>query len=322
MMPAGFAPAVFFAALLACVPALAAEPWPARPVRMIVPFGPGSGSEQFARVIANEFQGSFRQSFVVDPRPGAAGFIAAEHVARAQPDGYTLFVTSSSVHAVNPHQFRKLPYEPLKDFTPIGRICTVPHIVVVDAKLPIRTITELIAAGSAGNRLTYAYGNSAGQIGGASFGALARLNVTGVPYKSTPQALTDVAGGQVAFMMVDLASSQALLAAGRVRAIAAATERPTALAPQLPTISSTAGIGNFDLTGWSVLLGPAGMPAELVRRLNEELNRSLAKKEVADKILSLGCEIAAGSPGDLEQYMKQQLESFGRKFRDAGILPE
>ncbi len=318
----GFGRALLCTALLAAMPATAADPWPAKPVRMIVPFGAGSGSEQFARVIANEFQGVFKQSFVVDPRPGAAGFIAAEHVARAQPDGYTLFVTSSSVHAVNPHQFRKLPYEPLRDFTPIGRICTVPHIVVVDAKLPIRTIAELIAAGSGANRLTYAYGNSAGQIGGASFGALARLNVTGVPYKSTPQAMTDVAGGQVAFMMVDLASSQALLQSGRVRAIAAATDKPTALAPHLPTISSTAGIGNFDLTGWSVLLAPAGMPAELVRRLNEELNRTLAKKEVADKILSLGCEIAIGSPTDLEHYMRQQLESFGRKFRDAGILPE
>lgn len=322
MKPAGFTSVLLGIALLAGLPAMAAEPWPAKPVRMIVPFGPGSGSEQFARVIANEFQGAFQQSFVVDPRPGAAGFIAAEYVARAQPDGYTLFVSSSSVHAVNPHQFRKLPYEPLKDFTPIGRICTVPHIVVVDAKLPIRTIAELIAAGSGGNRLTYAYGNSAGQIGGASFGVLAKLNVTGIPYKSTPQAMTDVAGGQVAFMMVDLASSQALLQAGRVRAIAAATESPSALAPQLPTIAATAGIGGFDLTGWSVLLGPAGMPAELVRRLNEELRRTLAKKEVADKILSLGCEIASGSPADLEQYMKQQVESFGRKFRDAGILPE
>jgi len=299
-----------------------ADTWPVKPVRLIVSFGPGSGSDQFARVIASELQGAFKQPFIVENKVGAAGFIAAEYVAMAVPDGYTLFVTSSSINAANPHQFKKLPYDPIKDYTGIGRICTVPHVLVVDAKLSIKSVADLIAAGRAGTKLTYAYGNSAGQIGSASFSARAKFEALGIPYKSTPQAITDVAGGQVSFMMVDLASSQALIQTGRVRAIAAATESRTALAPHLPTITATANIGNFDLTGWSALVGPAGMLPDITKRINEELNRALAKKDVADKILSLGCEVAATSPGELDQYMKQQLDAFGRKFKDAGIQPE
>jgi tripartite-type tricarboxylate transporter receptor subunit TctC len=299
-----------------------AETWPSKPVRVVTAFSAGSGSDQFARIIAAEFQNVFKQAFIVDPKPGAAGFIAAEFVAKAPADGYTIMVTASSIQAANPHQFKKLPYDPLKDFTPVGLICTVPHVLVVDANLPIKSVTDLIAYGRSAKKFNFAYGNTTGQIGGASFSVLTKMNALGIPYKSTPQALTDIVGGQAGFMVVDLASSQALIKAGKIRTIAVATDQRSALAPDLPTVASTANIGSFDVTGWSAMVAPAGLPPEILNRLNTELNRALARKDVADKILAAGCEVAPTTPAKLGQFMVQQLDSFGKKFKDAGIEPE
>ena len=300
-----------------------AQSWPAQPVKIIIGFGPGSASDILARLIADELRSTFNQPFIVDNKPGASAQIAAEAVARAAPDGYTLFLTTNTSHSANPYLFKRLPYDPIKDFTPIARVCYFPFVLAVDAKLPIHSVPELLSyAKSNAGKVSYAYGNSTGQVAGAALNHLAHLGATAIPYKSTPQALGDVIGGQVAFMFVDLASSQPHLKSGRLRALAVSTEQPSALAPDLPTVAKTADLPGFDLAAWVAMFGPAGMPADIVSRLSVEINRILGKKEIRDRLLSLGAEVAPSSAAELEAYVKQQLEVWGKKVKDAGIQPE
>ena len=226
-----------------------AQAYPNRAVKIIHSFGVGSGSDQIARIVAAELQTSFKQPFVVEPKPGAAGFIAAQEVMKAAPDGYTLFMAPSTVLAANSSLFKKLPYDPVKDFSPVGLICTVPTLLVVDANLPIKSVADLLSYAKAKGHISYGYGSSTAQIGGAALTNVNKLNATGVGYKSSTLALTDVVGGQTAFMFIDIGASQALVQAGRVRPIAVANEERSALVPDLPTIAATPGMAGFELTG-------------------------------------------------------------------------
>ena len=310
------------AALAFALPA-AAQEWPAKPVRIVTAFGAGSASDIVARMIAEELQSVFKQPFVVENKPGASGILAAEMVAKSPPDGYTLFLTTNTANSVNPYLFKKLPYDPIKDFTPIARVCYFPFVLAVNANLPVKTVAELVAySKNAQNKISYAYGNSTGQVAGAAFSSLTKLDATAVPYKSTPQGLTDLIGGQVTFMFVDLASSRPHTSSGRVRALAVSAEQRSDLLPELPTIASAAQLPGFDLTAWVGLVGPAEMPAAIVTRISTRITAMLARKDVADKLVALGAEVAPGSPAELDAYMKRQLDVWGRKVKDAGIQPE
>ncbi|CAN5270364.1 tripartite tricarboxylate transporter substrate binding protein [soil metagenome] len=304
--------------------ATAADPWPStKPVKIITAFGAGSASDIVARMIAEHLSATFHQTFIVDNRPGASGIIAAEAVARSAPDGYTLFLTTNTAHSANPYLFKKLPYEPIKDYTPIARVCYFPFVLAVDAAKPIADVAQLLAyAKDPANKASYAYGNSTGQVAGASFNALAGLKATPVPYKSTPQALTDLSGGQVTFMFVDLASGQASLKSNRIRAIAVSSARRSALVPDLPPVAEAASLPGFDLAAWVGVLAPAGLAPDTQKKLSDAIQQYLARKEVVDKLTGMGADVASGSAADLETLMKTQLEVWGRKVRDAGIEPE
>ena len=300
-----------------------AQSWPTRPVRIVTAFGAGSASDIVARMIADELQGVFRQPFVVENRPGASGILAAELVARAAPDGHTLFLSTNTAHSANPHLFKKLPYEPIRDFTPIARVAYFPFVLAVNAALPVKTVAELIAhAKDAKAKVSYGFGNSTGQVAGAAFTALTKNDATAIPYKSTPQALTDLAGGQIAFMFVDLASSAPHVKSGRVRMLAVTTEKPSALAPGLPSVATAAQLPGFDLAAWGGVLGPAGMAAEVTSRLSVAINQMLARPEVAERFAGMGSEVAPGDAAELERTMRVQLQVWGNKVREAGITPE
>ncbi len=307
---------------LVALPA-AAQDWPAKPVRIVTAFGPGSASDIVARMIAEDLQGAFKQPFVVENKPGASGILAADMVAKSPPDGYTLFLTTNTANSVNPYLFRKLPYDPIKDFSPIARICYFPFVLAVNAELPVKSVAELIAWGrNPQNKASYAYGNSTGQVAGAAFNSLTSMGATPVPYKSTPQALTDLIGGQVSFLFVDLASSRPHTSANRVRVLAVTTEQRSAIVPDLPTVAAAAQLPGFDLAAWVGVVGPAGMPPAIVNRISAQINAMLARKEVADKLVAMGAEVAPGTAAVLDAYMKRQLEVWGHKVRDAGIQPE
>ena len=312
------------AALCGVAPTAAAQgTYPNRPVKIIIGFGPGSGTDILARMLAEELRMALGQPFVVDNRPGASAQIAASAVAKAPADGYTLMLTSNSSHSVNPHMFKKLPYDPIADFTPIGGIAYFPFILAVNSSLPVRTPQEFVnyAQAQKGN-INYAYGTPTVQIPAEALNRLKHLGATGIPYKSSPGALTDVVGGQAQFLVVDLASARPHLQSGRLRALAVTTSKRTALAPDLPTIEESLQLRDFDLAAWTGLFGPAGLPREVQEKLSTTLQQILAKPEVRDRILASGAE---PTPSDIPTFtalVKRQLEVWGRKVSDAGIQPE
>ena len=225
--------------------------------------------------------------------------------------------------SVNPHLFKKLPYEPIASFTPVARICYFPFVLAVNAKLPVTTVDQLVAhARNPQNKANYAYGNSTGQIAGAAFATLAKLDVAAVPYKSTPQALTDLVGGQVSFMFVDLASSQPHLKAGRLRLLAISSEQRSPQAPEIPPLAQAGNLPGFDLAAWVGVLGPAGMPGDITTRLSDQLQQIVAKKEIVDRLQGLGADVAPAPSAAFDTYLREQLQAWGRKVRDAGITPE
>ena len=318
-------------ALLAAVTALAGVvrsaqaqgAYPNKPVKIVIGFGPGSGTDILARMIADELRAALNQPFVVDNRPGAAAQIAATAVAKAPADGYTLFLTSNSSHSVNPHLFKKLPYDPIADFTPIGGIAYFPFILAVNASLPVRTPQEFVAYAQANRgKLNYAYGTSAVHIPAEALNRLQKLEATGVPYKSSPEAMTDVIGGQAQFLVVDLASARPHLRSGRLRALAVTTSKRSGLAPELPTLEETLGLRDFDLAAWTGLFGPAGLPREVADKLSATLLQIMAKPEVRERILAAGAEPTPSDTATFTALVKRQLEVWGRKVADAGIQPE
>jgi tripartite-type tricarboxylate transporter receptor subunit TctC len=289
----------------AVLPHLAhAQPYPNHPVRVVVPFAAGSATDIVARLLAEELKTAFNQPFVVDNKPGASAMIGAELVAKSPPDGYTLFVTTNTSHSANPFLFKKLTYDPIKDFAPIAGIMTIPVLVVADPKLPINTMQDLIAYAKANpGKVSFGYGNSIGQVVGASFAKAAGMTVTPVAYKSSPQAMTDVMGGQIAYGVTDLAAGKELVKGGKLRALGVSSEKRSALMPELPAISETPGLAGFEVIAWVAMFAPAGTPKDIVDKLSAEVRKSLAKPEVKDKIIGFAAEPMASNPEQLGVFV-------------------
>lgn len=297
--------------------------YPQSPVKIIIGFGPGSGTDIISRLIAEELRQTLGQPFVVDNRPGASAQIAATAVAKSAPDGYTLMLTSNTTHSVNPHLFKKLPYDPIADFTPIGGVAYFPFILAVNASLPIRTAQELVSyAQQNRGKMSYAYGTPTVQIPCEAINRLKQLGAVGVPYKSSPPALNDVVGGLVQFLVVDLASARPHLQSGRLRALAVTSAKRTALAPELPTVEEALGLKDFDLAAWTGMFGPAGLPKEVVSKVSGALQRSLAKPEVRERINALGADPTPSDTPAFTELVKRQLDIWGRNLALAGIQPE
>ncbi len=313
-------------AALGGLPALAGAQgsYPSAPVKIIIGFGPGSGTDIIARLVAEELRQALGQPFVVDNRPGASAQIAATAVAKAPADGYTLMLTSNTTHSVNPHLFKKLPYDPMKEFTPIGGVAHFPFILAVNASLPVRTAQELVTYAQQNKGKTfYAYGTPTVQIPAEAINRLKNMGAVGVPYKSSPPALTDVVGGQAAqFLVVDLASARPHLQSGRLRALAVTSSRRSALAPDLPTMDEALGLKDFDLSAWTGMFGPAGLPREVVDKVSGALQRALARPEVRERITGLGADPTPSDPQAFAELVKRQLEIWGRNVALAGIQPE
>ena len=300
-----------------------AQPYPSKPVRIVVPFAAGSATDIMARILADELRATFDQSFVVDNKPGASAQIGAEIVAKAPPDGYTLFVTTNTSHSANPFLFRKLSYDPVRDFTPIGNIMRIPVLIVVSPKLQLNTLADLVAYGKANpGKLSFGYGNSIGQVVGASFAKRTGLDVVTVPYKSTPQAITDVLGGQISYSVADMASGQAFIKEGRLKALAVSSLKRSPLMPDVPAMSETPALAGFDLSAWVGMLGPANLPKDVVDKLSAAMRKALAKQEVRDRIAGFAAEASPSTPEEMTAFIKEQLVSWGNSVKEAGIQPD
>jgi len=301
----------------------AQDKYPSKPVKIVIGFGPGSGTDLVTRMLADELTKMLGQPFIVENKPGAAAQIAANQVKAAPPDGYTLLLTSNTTHSVNPHIYKKLQYDPLKDFTPIGGVGFFPFILAVDANVPVKTPQEFVKWAQANKgKVFYAYGTPTVQIPAEALNRIEKLEATGVPYKSSPDAMNDVIGGRAQFIVVDLASSQPQVKGGRLRPLAVTSSKRTSLAPELPTIEETLGIKDFDLAAWTGLFGPANLPKDVVDTLSDAVQKILNRPDVRERLLANYIEPTPSSPAAFKAQVEKQLDVWGGKVKAAGIQPE
>ena len=269
----GFIRCLAAVALVVVASAATAQPYPAKPITIVVPFAPGSGTDSITRIIAQYLQNALGQSVVVENKVGASGVIAATHVARSAPDGYTLLMATNSTHSANPHLFKKLDYDPVKDFAPVARIGSYVFMLVVNKDVPAKTLQELVAYAKANpGKLSYASGNTTGIVAGETFKSKAGVDILHVPYKSTPPAINDVLGGRISMIVIDMAPGLEHVRAGNFRALAVTTKERSKLLPDLPSLAE-AGIPGYDVTSYAALFAPAGTPKEIVDRLNAEVRK-------------------------------------------------
>lgn len=302
----------------------AAEPYPAHPVKIVVPFGPGSGTDTATRLLAQHLQTALKQTVTVENRAGANGSIAATAVARAAPDGLTLLMGTNSTHGANPGLMAKMGYDPGKDFVPVAMMATFSSLLVVHPSLPVENAAELIAYAKANPKtLSFASGNTSSLIMGEMFARRAGVEMLRVPYTSNPAGITDVIAGRVQVMFPDIASSQAHVKAGTLRALGAVTlGGRSPLAPDLPTVAEAASLPDFNFIGWIGLFAPEGTPEVAVRRIAEETEKILAVPEVKQQLLQLGAETRWMGPAEFRSYVRSELVRLPKVLQDIGVQPQ
>jgi tripartite-type tricarboxylate transporter receptor subunit TctC len=319
---------LFRATLVACGVAAASlaagaqQPYPSTPITMVVPFAAGSGTDAVARTVSQKLAERLKQPVLVDNKPGANAQVAAQIVAKAKPDGYTLFMTTNTSHSANPALYSNLKYDPIKDFTPVARVGELPFALVVHPAVPARTLAEFIDYARAHpGKLSYATPNSTSLVAMESIKHIAKVDIVGIPYKSSPQAMTDLVGGQVQVYVADLGSGKSMLVTDKVRTLGITTVQPSPLLPGVPPIGQT--VKGFDLTSWNGIFGPAGMPAAVVNRINTELQAVLADKDTQDKLAQIGFQVwPSKTPEEFTRYVADQLTHWRTLIGQAGIQPE
>jgi tripartite-type tricarboxylate transporter receptor subunit TctC len=316
----------FLAALLAaaaCGPALAqTDAYPSKPISLVIPFAAGSGTDNVGRIVGQRLSERLKQPVVVENKPGANGQIAAEYVARSKADGYTLFMTTNTTHSANPSLYKALRYDPIKDFTPVIRTGELPFALAVNNELPVKSVKELIDyAKKNPGKLSYGTPNSTSLVASETLKNQAKIDVVGVPYKSSPQALTDLIGNQIQIYVVDVGSGMQMLKANRVRTLAVTPARGSKILAGVPPVA--ADIPGFDLTSWNGVFGPAGMPKEIAEKLSREINVVLAEKDIQEKLAGAGFEVwPSKDPAEFSRYVSDQLALWTRLIKTAGIQPE
>jgi tripartite-type tricarboxylate transporter receptor subunit TctC len=318
-----------FATVLLCAAALAhAQPsfpvYPAKPIHLIVPFPPGGGNDTVARAIAQQVGPDLGQPVVIDNRPGAGGSVGAELAAKAPPDGYTLFLAGVGSHVVNPNLHARLPYDPVRDFTPITLLATAPSVLVVNPAVPARTVAELTAYARAHpGKLNYASnGNgSAAQLAAAMYESMANVRMVHVPYKGIAPALTDLLSGEVQLMFGTVVALVPHIQAGKLRALAVTSRSRSALLPDVPTLAES-GVAEYEAGSWYGVMAPAGTPREIVERLHDAIVKALRQPEVAKRLAAEGAMVIGSTPEAFGAHLKAELARVGKVVRAAGIRIE
>ena len=313
---------LFFCAVIAFAAFSAqAQTYPSKPVKLVVPFPAGSATDQIARVVGRELQEALRQPFVVENKPGAQGSIAATEVARAAPDGYTLMVTTNTPQAANVSLFKKLNYDPAKDFAPIARLGTISFMLMVRPDFPAKDLKQFLAhARSNPGKLSGGYGSAGSQVSQAMLRSMARIEFIDVPYKGLPQAITDVLGGSVSFTFADLANALTQAKGGKLRGIAVTSQKRSALAQDVPAIAEE--LPGYELIAWFALVAPAGTPREVVDRVYDVTAKALAKPDVRARFASLGTDVAVMNPEQLGAFIGSEIAKWAKLAKEAGIQPE
>ena len=301
--------------------ALETPAFPSRPVRLIVPFSPGGGADQLARTLQPALGAALGQSLVIDNRGGASGLIGSEMAARAVPDGHTLLLITTT-HTVNPALMKKLPFDPIKDFTTITLAVTQPNILVVHPSVPAKSVKELVALAKSG-KLTYASGGSGSQphLGGALLEIVAGVDMTHVPYKGSGPGVTAVLGGQVTMMFVGPLAIEGHVRAGKLRALTVADKKRSAILPDVPT-AAEAGVAGIESGTWYGFLAPARTPPAVVDAIHRRVVTTMAVPEVKGRLLAQGAEIVGSSPQEFERTLHDEVAKWAKTVKRAGITPE
>ena len=312
---------LLFSALLFLSLSVHGQSYPSKPVKLIVPFPAGSATDQVARVVGAELQQALGQPFIVENKAGAQGAIAAAEVAKAAPDGYTLMLTTNTPQAANVSLFKKLNYDPVKDFTPITRYGTTSFMLMVRPDFPAKDLKSFIAhARSRPGKLSGGYGSSGSQVSLAMLKQLGKLDIVEVPYKGIPQTVTDTMGGSLQLTFVDMANALAQTKGGKLRGLAVTNGKRSSLAPDLPAIAEE--LPGYEIIAWFALVAPAKLPEAIVQRLHEINMKALAKPAVKDRFATVGTDVAPLGPAELGKFIQAEVAHWAKLVKLAGIEPE
>ena len=297
--------------------------FPSKPIRFIVGFAPGGGTDIVARVIGQKLDETWRQRVIVDNRPGAAQIIASELTAKATPDGHTIFLASAGF-TITPAFNQKLPYDPVRDFSPIVMAASAPNVLVINPSFPARSVKDVLAAARAKpGQLTYGSGGvgAPSHLSGALFGALGQVQITHVPYKGSGPAMIDLLGGQLQMSFPDLSTVLPHLKSGKLMALAVTTPQRSAFLPEIPTVEES-GLPGYEASSWFAVMGPAGIPKDVVLKLNATINRILNDPDMRTTLSAQGASVVGGAPQDLAKTISNEIAKWKKVVAAAGIKTE
>ncbi len=299
----------------------AAAPWPQRGIGFVVPFPAGSATDQVARLLGEQVSRAAGQSVIVDNKPGANGTIGTAAAAKAAPDGYTFLVATSTTHAANASLYRKLPYDPIKDFVPVSRLAEIPFVMLVHPAVPAQTLAAFVAHGRANpDKMAWGSGSSGSLIPGHALLSANQIVMTHVPYKGVQPAMTDAMGGQIQLVFGDLASSLPQVKAGKLRALAVTSAAEHPMLPGIPPMSKA--VPGFELTAWFAIYAPAGTPDAVVGKMNQWVRAALADPGVRGKLEASGFRLTPSSPPELGLFAAKETLKWAKAVQAAAIAPE
>jgi tripartite-type tricarboxylate transporter receptor subunit TctC len=314
--------ALAFSALPWAGAAQAADAYPAKPITFIVPFAAGSATDSLARALGQSITAETKQPVIVDNKAGASGMMAAQAVARAAPDGYTVLISTNTTHAANEHLYKKIGYDPVKDFSPVTALAKGYQVLVVNANSPYKSVGELLAAAKkAPGKLSFGSGSASSRVAGELFQQMAGVDILHVPYKSNPLAITDLLGGQIDMMIPDTATGVPQIKSGKLRALGVTSTKPLALLPGVPTISE-AGVKGYEMSYWFAAYLPANTPPAVVNRLHDLLVAATTSPAAKSFFESGGSEPFTTTPEGLAKFQADESQKWGKVIKAAGIEPE
>lgn len=295
----------------------------AKPMHIVVGFTPGGAPDMLARLLGERITTAWGQQVIVDNKPGAGGNTGADFVAKAAPDGLTIYVGTVGTHAINGALYAKMPYDMVKDFAPITLLATTPNLLVVNNDVPAKTLAEFIALGKREGKMTFASSGSGTSIhvSGELFKTMTGIDMTHIPYKGRATAIPDLLGGRVTMMFDNMPSSLPLVKEGRLRALGVTSLKRSPAAPEIPTIAEQ-GLPGFDAASWFALFAPAGTPRPIVDRLQVEVKKILAQPEIAKKLAEAGLDAVGSSPDELAAYQRTEIAKWAKVVRDSGAKVE
>jgi tripartite-type tricarboxylate transporter receptor subunit TctC len=300
----------------------AAQDFPTKNIKFVVPFAAGSATDALARILGEHLSRSLGKPVVIENLPGASGILAAQNVVRADADGHTLLITTNTTHGANQSLLKSVPYDAVRDFEAVGKLGTITLALTTHPSVPAKTVADLVAHAKANpGKLTFGAGSSSSRIAGEMLKSLAGLDLTYVPYRSNPQAITDLLGGQISIVFADISTTLPQVKAGKINGLAVSTAKRSPLAPDLPTMAE-AGVAGYDLAAWFAAFAPAKTPRPVIEKLNQAFTAALNDKATQERLLAAGIEPEGSTPEELRAFVPIEIKKWAEIVKAAGIQPE